>query len=56
MIKCIQKTQIPDWMTKEKTSLIQKDPLKGIAPTNHRSITCLEMMGKILTAQIREQT
>ena len=34
MNKCIQKTEIPEWMTKGKTTQIQKDPIKGAAP-NH---------------------
>ena len=42
-------------MTKGKTTLIQKDPSKGTAPNNYRPITCLPMMWKILTAQIREK-
>ena len=32
----------------------KKDPLKGPAPNNYRPITCLPMIWKILTAQIRE--
>ena len=40
-------------MTKGKTTLIQKDPSKETAPNNYRRITCLPMMWKILTAQIR---
>ena len=43
-------------MTKGKTTLIQKDPSKWTAPNNYRPITCLLMMWKILTAQIREKT
>ena len=42
-------------MTKGKTTLIQKDPLKGTAPNNYRPITYLLMIWKILTAQIREE-
>ena len=42
-------------MTKGKTTLIQKDPSKGTSPSNYRPITCLPMMWKILTAQIREE-
>ena len=42
-------------MTKGKTTLIQKDPNKGTAPNNYRPITCLPVMWKILTAQIREE-
>ena len=54
MNKCLQKTEIPEWMTKGKTILIQKDFLKGAAPTNDRHITCLPMAWKIVTAQIRQ--
>ena len=31
-----------------------KRPQKGTFPCNYRHITCLPMMGKILTTQIRE--
>ena len=55
MNRCLQGAQVPDWMTKGKTTLIKKDPSKGIAPNNYRPITCLPMMRKILTAQIREK-
>ena len=55
MNKCIQKTEIPKWMTKGKTNLIKKCPPPKNASTNYRFITCLLMIWKILTAQIREQ-
>ena len=55
MNRCLQEAQVPDWTTKGKTTLIQKDPSKGTAPNNYRSITCLPMMWKIRTAQIREK-
>ena len=55
MNKGTQKTEILEWMTKGKTTVIQKEPLKGAAPTNYRPITCLPMMWKILTAHIREK-
>ena len=29
--KCIQKTEIPEWLTKGKATQIQKDSLKGTA-------------------------
>ena len=48
-------TWVPDWMTKGKTTLIQKDPSKGPAPNNYRPITCLPMMWKILPAKINEE-
>ena len=51
----LQGAQVLDWMTKEKTTLIQKDPSKGTAPNKYRPMTCLPMMWKISTAQIREE-
>ena len=42
-------------MTGGKTTLIKKDPLKGIAPTKYRPTTCYPMMWKILATQISEQ-
>ena len=44
MNKCMQKTEIPGWMTKGKTTLIKKDTLKRTTSNNYRSITCLQMM------------
>ena len=55
MNRCLQDAQVLDWMTKGKTTLIQKDPNKGTAPNNYRPITCLPVMWKILTAQIRKE-
>ena len=42
-------------MTKGKATLIQKDPIKETAPENHRPITGLQMMWRILTEEIREE-
>ena len=55
MNKCLQTAYVPEWMTKGRTTLIQKDPSKGTAPNNYRPITCQPMMWKILPAQIREE-
>ena len=55
MNRCQQDAQVPGWMTKGKTTLIQKDPSKGTAPNNYRPITFLPMIWKILTAKIREE-
>ena len=52
---CIQQAHVPKWITKGKTMLIQKDFLKETAQINYRPITCLPMMWKIFTAQIREE-
>ena len=54
MNRCLQDAHVPEWMTKGKTTLIQKDPSKETVPNNYRPITCLSMMWKILTTQIRE--
>ena len=32
MNKCLQTAHVPEWIAKEKTTLIQKDPNKGTAP------------------------
>ena len=40
MNRCLQRAHLREWMIKEKTTLIQKDPLKGSAPNNYRPITC----------------
>ena len=53
--RCLQGAQVPVRMTKGKNTLIQKDPSKGIASNNYRPITCIPMMWKMLTAQIREK-
>ena len=55
MNKCLQTAHVPERMTKGRTTLIQKDPNKGTAPSNYRPITCLPMMWKISSAQIREE-
>ena len=54
MNRYLEGAQLPEWMTKRMNTLIQKDPSKGSAPNNYRTITCLPMMLKILTEQIRE--
>ena len=55
MNRYLQEVDVPEWMTKGKTTLIQKYPLKGTSPNNYRSITCLRLMLKILASQIREE-
>ena len=55
MNRYLQDTQVPEWMTKGKTTLIQKDPCKGTVPSNYRPLTCLPVMWKILIAQKREK-
>ena len=49
MNRCLQEEHVPEWMTKERTTLIQKEPPKGTAPKNYRPIMYLPMIWKILT-------
>ena len=55
MNRCQQEDYVPKRMTKGKITFIQKDSHKWTDPNNYRSITCLPMIWKILTAQIREE-
>ena len=38
MNRCLEWTNIPEWMTKRKTTLIEKDLQKGTAPNNYKTI------------------
>ena len=53
---CLKAGKVPEWMTKGKTALIQKDPAKGNDSSNYRPITCLPLAWKILTGIIEEET
>ena len=54
MNRSLQGAHVPDWMTKGKSTLIQKAILKETTPNNYRPITCLQMMSKTSTPEIRE--
>ena len=43
---------IPKWMTTGNTVLCQKDPNKGSAVNNYRSISCLPLIWKLMTGII----
>ena len=45
----------PEWMTKGRTVLIQKDKSKGIESSNYRPITCLPLVWKLLTGLITDE-
>ena len=47
--KCLDEQDIPDWLTKGKTTLILKDRGKENVVTNFRPITCLPLIWKLLT-------
>ena len=54
LCKCLEEANIPEWMTKRKTTPIQKDPLpQRNHPSNYRLIACLLMKWKMVL--IREE-
>ena len=46
---------MPSWLTRARTSLLQKDKSKGNVASNYRPITCLPLMWKLLTGVIADQ-
>ena len=46
--------ELPEWMTKGKTVLCQKDSTKGNAVDNFRPISCLPLLWKLMTGIIAE--
>ena len=52
--KCLE-DGTPDWMTKERMILIQKDEGKGNTASNYRPITCLPLLWKLLTGVIADE-
>ena len=45
----------PEWMTKGRTVLIQKDKSKGIESSKYRPITCLPLVWKLLSGLITDE-
>ena len=52
---CIVVGDVPTWMTKGKTTLIQKDPEKRNAANNYHSNTLLPLMWKLLTSVLMKK-
>ena len=46
---------VPSWLTRGRTSLLQKDQSKGNVASNYRPISCLPLMWKLLTGVIADQ-
>ena len=53
--ECVQRGEVPEWMVKGRTVLIQKDPVKGNVESNYRPIACLPIMWKLLTGIFAER-
>ena len=47
---------VPDWMVKERTVLIQKDSAKRTVVSYYRPIACLPIMWKLLPGIFAEET
>ena len=47
--ECLNKRDVPEWMLKGRTVLIQKYPAKGTVASNYRPIASLPLMWKLLT-------
>ena len=53
--ECLDSGFVPSWLTRERTSLFQKDKSKDNLENNFRRITCLSLMWKLLTGVIADQ-
>ena len=53
--ECLDSGSVPSWLTRGRTSLLQKDKSKGKVASNYRPITCLSLMWKLLTGVITDQ-
>ena len=53
--KCLENGNMPMWMTRERTKLMQKDKEKSKAASNYRPSTCLPLAWKLLTGVITEE-
>ena len=52
---CICQGNVPEWMVRERTVLIQKDTAKGAQASNYRPIACLPVMWRLLTGGMGEK-
>ena len=53
--ECLTNGDVPEWMVKGRTVLIQKDPAKGTVASNYRPIACLPLMWKLLSGIFAER-
>ena len=53
--KCLDRAFLPSWLTRGRTSFIQKNKSKGNVASNYRPIDCLPIMWKLLTGVIADQ-
>ena len=53
--ECLDSRFVPSWLTRGRTSLLQKDKSKGNVANNSRPKTCLSFIWKLLTGVIADQ-
>ena len=53
--ECLDSGFVPSWLTRGRTSLLQKDKSKGTVASNYRPVSCLPLMWKLLTGVIADQ-
>ena len=53
--ECLDSGFVSSWLTRRRTSLLQKDKSKGNIVSNYRPITCLSLMWKLLSDVIADQ-
>ena len=53
--ECLDSGFVPSWLTRGKTSLLQKDKSKGNVASKYKPITYLPLMWKLLTGVIADQ-
>ena len=53
--ECLDSGFVPSWLTRGRTSLLQKDKSKGNVASNYRPITYFPLMWKLLAGAIADQ-
>ena len=53
--ECLDSGFVPSWLTRGRTTLLQKDKSKGNVESNYRPLTCLPLMWKLLIGVIADQ-
>ena len=52
--ECLDSGFVPSWLTRERTSLLQKDKNRGNVASNYRPIICLPLMWQLLAGVIAD--
>ena len=54
--KCIEKGDVPGWLVKVRAALVVKNSKKGTEVKNYRTLACLNLIWKLLTGIISDET